>query len=85
MTILDNIVNSHPSTAQAAKTFISPQSLSFPGGAATLTPPSESETGLQTQGNAVTDVNGKQSLGINTPADTPAQHQGSSGILPTLQ
>lgn len=87
-------LNSHPSTAQQAKAFTSPASLSFPGGAGDLTPPSEKD-GLQQNNGANGYVNGQQS-GANaaasgngvmpaTPAATPGAGQGVSGIVPTLQ
>lgn len=73
-----------------AKTFIAPGSLSFPGGAGDLTPPSseaEKMNGQQKQG-----ANGGQAVQANghgvtpaTPAATPGATQGVSGIVPTLQ
>ena len=38
-------LTTHPSTAQQAKAFTSPSSLSFPGGAGDLTPPSSEKDG----------------------------------------
>jgi len=38
-------LTTHPSTAQQAKAFTSPASLSFPGGAGDLTPPSSDKDG----------------------------------------
>ena len=84
-------LTTHPSTAQQAKAFTSPASLSFPGGAGDLTPPSSEKDGH----NQVGKVNGQQSgadasqggNGVTpaTPAATPGAGQGSSGIVPTLQ
>jgi transcription initiation factor TFIID TATA-box-binding protein len=85
MTMMDSLTT-HPSTAQQAKAFTSPQSLSFPGGA-DLTPPSDGKdlvgAGIG-NGAGATD---KQAHGITTPAETPAAQQtpGMSGIVPTLQ
>ncbi|KAI9725288.1 MAG: TATA-box-binding protein [Chrysothrix sp. TS-e1954] len=89
-------LTSHPSTAQQAKAFTAPGSLSFPSGSHEITPPSSEKEGSQaTDGH----VNGQQPSGGNatamgngvtpaTPAATPAaaaQGQGVSGIVPTLQ
>ena len=94
-------LTTHPSTAQQAKAFTSPASLSFPGGAGDLTPPSEKD-GNQANGNSGQTngaggyVNGQQHGGNaatsgngvtpTTPAATPGAGQtGVSGIVPTLQ
>jgi transcription initiation factor TFIID TATA-box-binding protein len=81
-------LTTHPSTAQQAKAFAAPGSLSFPGGAGDLTPPSEKDgqnqdakmngqqSGSTQQGNGVTPA---------TPAATPGAVSGTSGIVPTLQ
>lgn len=86
-------LTTHPTTAQQAKHFISPTSLSMPGGAGDLTPPSEKDGSNQTNGS----MNGQQKSGANTnikgtgvtpntPAATPgAVTTGASGIVPTLQ
>jgi len=93
-------LTTHPSTAQQAKAFTSPASLSFPGGAGDLTPPSEKDGNTQANGQANGAngyVNGQQHQGVNagplgtgvtptTPAATPGAGQtGVSGIVPTLQ
>jgi len=86
-------LTTHPSTALQAKAFTSPASLSFPGGAGDLTPPSSEKDGINLGANG--QVNGQQ-LGANaatsgngvtpaTPAATPSAGQGASGIVPTLQ
>jgi transcription initiation factor TFIID TATA-box-binding protein len=82
-------LTTHPATAQQAKAFTSPASLSFPGGAGDLTPPSEKDAqgkmnGQQSGGDASQTGNGVTPA---TPAATPgaAAGQGSSGIVPTLQ
>jgi len=79
-------LTTHPKTAQQARAFTSPSSLSFPGGAGDLTPPSsvkeaQGMNGQQVGGNA---PNGN---GVTpaTPAATPGATSGSSGIVPTLQ
>jgi hypothetical protein len=90
LTIMDSLTT-HPSTAQQAKAFTSPASLSYPGGAGDLTPPSSEKDGQNMSGK----MNGLQ-LGADasqngngvtpaTPAATPGAGQGSSGIVPTLQ
>ncbi|PGH01235.1 TATA-box-binding protein [Helicocarpus griseus UAMH5409] len=85
-------LTTHPSTAQQAKAFTSPASLSFPGGAGDLTPPSsEKEPGSV---NGSQQANGQQQAGNAaagngvtpaTPAATPGAGPGVSGIVPTLQ
>jgi len=89
-------IQTHPATATQASTFIAPGSLSFPGGAGDLTPPSTEGDRSNGQQNGA--VNGGQQQGkpINgngvtpaTPAATPGASQGAnggvSGIVPTLQ
>lgn len=89
-------LTTHPSTAQQAKAFTSPASLSFPGGAGDLTPPSSEKDGHnQADGktNGTQDGgNAAQSSGNGvtpaTPVATPGNAvagQGTSGIVPTLQ
>jgi transcription initiation factor TFIID TATA-box-binding protein len=91
----------HPSTAQQAKDFTAPTSLSFPGGAGHLTPPMQSseKDGQSQQANGRNGfVNSQQppnggnaaqvaGNGVTpaTPAATPGAGQGVSGIVPTLQ
>ena len=80
-------VITHPATAQQAKAFTAPASLSFPGGAGDLTPPSSEKDGQHQQtngtyGNAQAGGNGVTPA---TPAATPGAGQGVSGIVPTLQ
>jgi len=86
-------LTTHPSNALQAKAFTAPTSLSYPGGAGDLTPPSEKDGNIQANGN----LNGAGKAGVNagndgtgvaptTPATTPgAATQGVSGIVPTLQ
>ena len=81
-------LTTHPSNAQQARAFTSPSSLSFPGGAGDLTPPSsvnevqgakglvDAQAGANATGNGVIPA---------TPAATPGATTGSSGIVPTLQ
>ncbi|KAI9843156.1 MAG: hypothetical protein M1837_006609 [Sclerophora amabilis] len=90
-------LTSHPSTAQQAKAFTSPSSLSFPGGAGDLTPPS-SEADANKQVNGHSQKNGMangQHGGVDstsatnvtpaTPAATPSAGPSVSGIVPMLQ
>jgi transcription initiation factor TFIID TATA-box-binding protein len=82
-------IQTHPSTALQAKTFVAPGSLSFPGGAGELTPPSNDfdkqnghANGIKQQAGQVANGNGVTPA---TPAATPGATQGVSGIVPTLQ
>jgi transcription initiation factor TFIID TATA-box-binding protein len=87
-------LTTHPSTALQAKAFTSPASLSFPGGAGDLTPPSSEKDGHQNirggsgfpNGNS-NGVNAASGNGVTpaTPAATPGTGQGVSGIVPVLQ
>lgn len=81
-------IHTHPSTAAQAKAFTAPGSLSFPGGAGDLTPPSFDAE----KANGQRPVNGAPQQAANgtgvtpaTPAATPAAVQGGSGLTPTLQ
>ncbi|KAL3420785.1 transcription factor TFIID [Phlyctema vagabunda] len=83
-------IQTHPATAVQAKNFIAPGSLSFPGGAGDLTPPSSEADKQNGQKNG--QMNGQQPAAQNgngvtpaTPAATPGATQGVSGIVPTLQ
>lgn len=84
-------LTTHPSTAQQAKAFTSPASLSYPGGAGDLTPPSSEKDGQHLAGKMNGQQNGADASqngnGVTpaTPAATPGAVQGSSGIVPTLQ
>ncbi|OJJ51468.1 hypothetical protein ASPZODRAFT_390357 [Penicilliopsis zonata CBS 506.65] len=85
-------LTTHPSNAEQARAFTSPASLSFPGGAGDLTPPSSEKEGAMAMGGQ--SVNGQQH-GANamngngvtpaTPAATPGANAPGSGIVPTLQ
>ncbi|KMU82860.1 hypothetical protein CIHG_00643 [Coccidioides immitis H538.4] len=78
-------LTTHPSTAQQAKAFTSPASLSFPGGAGDLTPPSseKDQNGMNSgQANSQQGANGAAPA---TPVATPGAGPGVSGIVPTLQ
>lgn len=83
-------LTTHPSTAQQAKAFTSPASLSFPGGAGDLTPPSSEKDGQQVQSSGNTQQSGN---GVNpvTPAASPGDAnangsaEGAFGIVPVLQ
>lgn len=82
-------IQTHPSTAVQAKSFIAPGSLSFPGGAGELTPPS-TEVDKQ-RANGLQGAQGQNGNGVTpaTPAATPGAtgtaQGGVSGIVPTLQ
>ncbi|KAI9051058.1 hypothetical protein LZ554_005166 [Drepanopeziza brunnea f. sp. 'monogermtubi'] len=89
-------IQTHPANAAHAKAFIAPGSLSFPGGAGELTPPS-SEAEKQ-NGQRPGQMNGGQQqvgqpqngngVAPATPVATPAAAAattGVSGIVPTLQ
>ncbi|KAL8926294.1 MAG: hypothetical protein Q9208_003016 [Pyrenodesmia sp. 3 TL-2023] len=90
-------LTTHPSTAQQATAFTSPASLSFPGGAGDLTPPSEKDGHSQANGisGQTNGINGQVHGGTatsngngvtpTTPAATPGAGTGVSGIVPTLQ
>ena len=89
-------LTTHPSNAHQAKAFTSPASLSFPGGAGDLTPPSSEKEGIMAAGGqgANGSVNGQQQGGNATngngvtpatPAATPGASNPGSGIVPTLQ
>lgn len=82
----------HPSTAEQAKQFTAPTSLSYQNGAGHLTPPSSEKDGQSQQANGRNGFANGQSQGANgnavtpaTPAATPGAGQGVSGIIPTLQ
>ena len=82
-------IQTHPSNATQAKSFIAPGSLSFPGGAGELTPPSseaDKQNG-QRNGSQQQGAQGHNGNGVTpaTPAATPGATQGVSGIVPTLQ
>lgn len=80
-------LTTHPSTAQQAKAFTSPASLSFPGGAGDLTPPSEKDgQQVNSQQHGSTQQAG-DGVTPATPAATPgdAGETGVYGITPTLQ
>lgn len=94
---MDSVIT-HPATALQAKAFTAPASLSFPGGAGDLTPPSSEKDGQHQQTNGSYGyANGSAPQGGNTaqqagngvtpatPAATPGAGQGVSGIVPTLQ
>lgn len=81
-------IQTHPSNAAQAKTFIAPGSLSFPGGAGELTPPSEAQNGQkQMNGSQVAQGHVGNGVAPATPAATPGTTAptGVSGIVPTLQ
>ncbi|KAL8670494.1 MAG: hypothetical protein Q9168_004976 [Polycauliona sp. 1 TL-2023] len=90
-------LTTHPATAQQATAFTSPASLSFPGGAGDLTPPSEKDgyaqangkpgktNGVDAQANGANAALNGNGVTPTTPAATPAAGQGVSGIVPTLQ
>ncbi|KAK3402160.1 transcription factor TFIID-domain-containing protein [Sordaria brevicollis] len=82
-------IQTHPSNAAQAKAFTAPGSLSFPGAAGELTPPTNAVN--NDKGAAANGAAGAQAANGNgvtpaTPAATPAATQGpTSGMTPTLQ
>ncbi len=76
-------LTTHPSTAQQATAFTSPASLSFPGGAGDLTPPSEKDGNSQANG-----ISG-QTNGASAYTNGQQQQQGGNaasvgnGVTPT--
>lgn len=84
--IMDSLTT-HPSNAQQAKAFTSPASLSFPGGAGDLTPPSSEKEGNLTGLNGQQQGANANGNGVTpaTPAATPGANNVGSGIVPTLQ
>lgn len=83
-------IQTHPSNAAQAKAFTAPGSLSFPGGAGDLTPPSAvGDKGLAMTAGHQQLLGAQVSNGTGvipaTPAATPAAMQGGSGLTPTLQ
>ena len=74
-------LTTHPSTALQAKAFTSPASLSFPGGAGDLTPPSEKD------GSSLANGNSSQTIGANGYVNGQQQVQGGNasgnGVTPT--
>jgi len=76
-------LTSHPSTAQQAKNFASPASLSFPGGISDEGMPSAAKDGFQA--GEQSQEPGAEASGV-TPAAAPAAGTTNSlGIVPTLQ
>lgn len=82
----------HPENAQQASAFTAPASLSFPGGAGEITPPSSEKDGQHAQTNGSNGYGNQQGGNASgvipaTPAATPGAvaTQGVSGIVPTLQ
>jgi len=75
-------LQSLPSTAQQAKSFTSPASLSFPGGISDEGMPSTAKDGQQTSGQG--QQQGTEGTGV-TPANPAATTNNPLGIVPTLQ
>lgn len=78
-------IQTHPATAAQAKAFTAPGSLSFPGAAGELTPPSYEANGQQAANAGAMQVANGTGVTPATPAATPAAVQGGSGLTPTLQ
>ncbi|KAI1373525.1 transcription factor TFIID-domain-containing protein [Hypoxylon crocopeplum] len=81
-------IQTHPATAAQAKAFTAPGSLSFPGGAGELTPPSfDGDRALGQRAPNGAPPQGANGSGVTpaTPAATPAATTGGSGLTPTLQ
>lgn len=79
-------IQTHPSNAAQAKAFTAPGSLSFPGAAGELTPPTVSDKGYAVNGGQ---QSGQAANGTGvtpaTPAATPGAAPTGSGLTPTLQ
>ena len=74
-------VITHPSTAAQAKNFTAPGSLSFPGGAGDLTPPSSEKDGQQT--SQTNGAYGSQPQGQQQqPAQQAVAAQQGAGVTP---
>lgn len=87
ISIMDSLTT-HPSNAQQARAFTSPSSLSFPGGAGDLTPPSSEKEALAQASNGM--VNGQQigqQVGqpVSQPVGQPVGGNAASGngVTPT--
>jgi transcription initiation factor TFIID TATA-box-binding protein len=81
-------IQTHPSNAAQAKTFIAPGSLSFPGGAHELTPPTDGQVAKMNGQQQVAQGHVGNGVAPATPAATPGTSSaptGVSGIVPTLQ
>lgn len=82
-------LRTHPQNALQAKAFTAPSSLSFPGGAGDLTPPTEDRNGVNKAGPSGYGQDASATAGSvvtpATPAATPGAGAGVSGIVPTLQ
>ncbi|KAH8903213.1 TATA-box-binding protein [Coniochaeta sp. PMI_546] len=81
-------IQTHPSNAAQAKAFTAPGSLSFPGAAGELTPPSTAnDKAPAMNGGHLLEAQAQNGTGVTpaTPAATPAATQGGSGLTPTLQ
>jgi transcription initiation factor TFIID TATA-box-binding protein len=81
-------IQTHPANAVQGKAFMAPGSLSFPGAASELTPPSTgSDKGMAINGGQQPGSQPANGNGVTpaTPAATPGAMQGGSGLTPTLQ
>jgi transcription initiation factor TFIID TATA-box-binding protein len=82
-------IQTHPSNATQAKSFISPGSLSFPGGHNELTPPGDAAHKVVGAPNGHAPAGSPAANGAAvapaTPAATPGAQQTGSGLVPTLQ
>ena len=77
-------LTTHPATAQQATAFTSPASLSFPGGAGDLTPPSEKDGISQANGTNGASYGGQQQpqKGANANAADTATGNGVTPNTP---
>lgn len=82
-------IQTHPSNAAQAKAFTAPGSLSFPGAAGELTPPStvHDKGTLVNGGQQLLGAQAANGTGVTpaTPAATPGAAPTGSGLTPTLQ
>ena len=77
-------LTTHPATAQQATAFTSPSSLSFPGGAGELTPPSEKDGNSQANGASgqINGASGAYQGGQQLQKGVDASSNGN-GVTPT--
>ena len=78
---MDGIVT-HPSTAAMAKNFTAPGSLSFPGGAGDLTPPSSEKDGNSQANGAYGYQNGQQQPQQQQQQQNGGNAQNGNGVTP---
>lgn len=75
-------LTTHPSTAQQAKAFTSPASLSFPGGAGDLTPPSSEKEGNMTNNGLAPNGGGNANVQQQPQGGNAAVAGNGNGVTP---